>query len=408
MGVCIYTARMKTTTQAEGDMLLLIGVDSSDSESELESESDSEHDERPDTPDRHDAIPAPVVGGHDAIPAPVVGEFVRGSVLDFISTHADEAVSRSIAFDRAVALQLRQPSPDATCPISMDSIAMSTVRGFEGFLLDERRPTFTEAVLACGHSFSACCLVVAWLTAPMRCPLCRAGIDSTLEISSLPIKWKTTAEEYFDRLSRVETEEQVSQHIQVDAVLHSVFALQIHLCVYLALEDGTVQAMVVDFVNTNPSAPPDPTGLLSLRIPRAQIRALSRMAVRCNATHANLVVFARRIGDDDAIHLGEITQSGYMQIPMHHPSRPSLIAVQEQQMQRGVPVRDVVIVQRADIRRHPEPEVNERPRGTDNQATFSMSWQVHPNRSLNTLLDITFSVKLSSLAMFIGDMISEI
>ena len=76
----------------------------------------------------------------------------------------------------------------------------------------------------------------------------------------------------------------------------------------------------------------------------------------------------------------------------------------------AVPVRDVVIVHNANLRRQPSAGVNGDSTGavSNNVSTFGMGWQVYPNRAFNTLTDVTFSVKFSELAEFIGDMILEV
>jgi hypothetical protein len=397
MSVCSNTTYMEDTPEThrgectELYKVLLMGFDSTESESDPESESESESG-----------------GDEDDVNDPgetlyqTVGDFARGSVMYFMASQVKAMRARFIALNRVVSMQLRQPSPDAICPISMDDISTSTVSGFEGFLLDEERPTFTEAVLPCGHSFSTCYLVVAWLTSPMRCPLCRGGIDLVLDIDSIPMKWQAVSKAHVERLRLQDLEQQMAyaRQVQAEEIRQNVFALHVHMCVYFTSHSGSVYSMVVNFLSSEPSTTHDRNGMLHLHVPRAQIRALSRTAIRHNATTMNCVVFARRVDEGGVdVQLGEVAQSGPVPIPVHEPCMSPMTT------QPGVPVRDVVIVQQAEIRRHTEPGITEE--GVHN-VTFGTHWQVYPNRTLNTLLDITVSVKLSDLAAFIGDMISEI
>jgi hypothetical protein len=394
---------METTPQSVTESLLLMGVDQNDSGSEYESDSgESDDAEISSNPDASVTI--------EESPPHVVGTFARNSLMNFMASNVEDMTNRCVAYGRVVALQLRQPTPDATCPISMDSISASTVSGFEGFLLDEERPTFTEAVLPCGHSFSACYLVVSWLTSPMRCPLCRGGIDSVLEIDSIPCRWKEVSEAHVERLRLQDLEQQMQeiQAAQTEEMEQNIYSLHIHMCVYMTMQDDTIQAVVVSFVNSNPTQEFHPDGLLSLNVPRAQIRALSRSIVHQNAVSVNLVVFARRVGNGSSVQLGEITQSGPIRIPAQPSCRSSMVLpITMLPANSGIPVRDVVIVQRASIR-EPGGGMGDT---TDipvlHNATFNMNWQIFPSRIMNTLLGISFSVKFSDLAMFIGGMMSE-
>jgi hypothetical protein len=342
------------------------------------------------------------------ISSATAGRFAPNSLMSFMAEHVDNASERAVAYNRTVALRLRQPDVCAICPISLDTISSSEVCGFEGFILDETRPTFTEAVLACGHSFSTCYLVVSWLTSPMRCPLCRAGIDQALEIDSIPCKWKQSAEAHVARFRQDEENQRMIEleGMQSEEVVNAIFALHIHMCVYITLPDATVQAMVVDFVNVNPITAENLDGIIQLHVPRAQIRAMSRLVVRNNAVSMNLVVFARHIGRSSSIQFGEITQSGPLHVPVSQTVRGSELTPSEFYAQTAVPVRDVVVVQRSDIHITGIDGVSTEST-TLHHATFSMNWQVYPSRLLNTLLDISFCVKLRDLALFLGGLISE-
>ncbi|KAJ1464067.1 hypothetical protein T484DRAFT_1758374 [Baffinella frigidus] len=229
--------------------------------------------------------------------------FARDSMLGFMTNHVDQVDTRSITFDGAVKLHLRTPSPNAICPISMETVSTS----------------------------------------------------------------------------------------------------QMHMCVYFTLPDGTVHGMVVNFLNGESAMPVDPTGELRLRVPRAKIRAILRVAIRQNAETVNLIVFARRVGDSANVYLVEVAQSGPLDIPVAEAYRSSMFRQTPSQSRYGVAVRDVVVVQRANLQRQ---ENDARP-DSSHHGTFSMGWQVYQQRVMNTLTDMSFNVKFSELAMFIGDMISE-
>jgi hypothetical protein len=361
--------------RTEVDGLLLVGKDPCDSDSE----SDSEEDEPVDLPT------------HPVMHSEVVGTFVRDSMMSTMTNHIDHISTRSVSLERAMKLKLRCPGPDAICPISMDSISTSQVNGFEGFLLDAKHPTFTEAILECGHSFSASYLVVSWLTSHMRCPLCRAGIDAHLDINCIPMKWKDAADAHVGRLRMDDGE----QHTNEVLAMQTVFSLQLHMCVYLTLHDGSVHGMVVNFINDPPPNHVEQGDDLRLRVPRAQIRSLSRVAVGQNASSMNCVVFVRRIDEDSNVHLQEVAQSGPLHVPVAESYRSSMFSAHN-----GTPHRDVVIVHQSDIRR-PEDVTGQ---NTNRHATFGIGWQVYTTRVLNTITDVKFEVKFSDLAVFIGDM----
>lgn len=378
--------------------------DDSDNDDSDSDESDSDDTEFDDTY-RHEENTTDYVAGsdqplthHDQTRVEeVTGVFASDSMLGL---YHNTRPGLNATCRQTVALQLRVPSPDAICPISLDNISTSEVVGFEGFKLSTENPTLTEAVLPCGHSFSACYLAISWFTSAMRCPLCRAGLDVTLDIDSIPIPWRGAAKEYVERLRATEVQQQVTYTNHVDVGMHMIYALQIHMCVYLTLADGTVTAMLVDFANNTSTRQLDPDGQLSLRVTRAQVRAMSRSVIRLRATTINLVVFARRMGSDANVRLIEIAQSGPIEVPVHEPVGSSPCPG------NGVPVTNVVIVQQTHMAGSDSSGVDIT--DTDNLATFCIHWHVFANHVFDTLIDATFCVNFSALAMFIGGVISEV
>ncbi|KAJ1466243.1 hypothetical protein T484DRAFT_1756802 [Baffinella frigidus] len=380
-------------------------VDESDNDDSDNDDSDSDDTEFDDTY-RHEENTTDYVAGSDQ---PLThhdqtrveeetGVFASDSMFGSMANDADHGLNATCR--QTVALQLRVPSLDAICPISLDNISTSEVVGFEGFKLSTENPTLTEAVLPCGHSFSACYLAISWLTSAMRCPLCRAGLDVTLDIDSIPIPWRGAAKEYVERLRATEVQQQVTDTNHVDVGMHMIYALQIHMCFYLTLADGTVTAMLVDFANNTSTRQLDPDGQLSLRVTRAQVRAMSRSVIRLHATTINLVVFARRMGSDANDRLIEIAQSGPIEVPVHEPVGSSPCPG------NGVPVTNVVIVQQTHMAGSDSSGVDIT--DTNSLATFCIYWQVFANRVFDTLVDATFCVNFSALAMFIGGVIDEV
>jgi hypothetical protein len=89
---------------------------------------------------------------------------------------------------KSVQFELRAPERDATCPISQDLIAESDLEFLEGVTLLKDFPELRAMKIACGHEFSAMCLVYHWArSGNIKCPVCRAGATGArLNLLRLP------------------------------------------------------------------------------------------------------------------------------------------------------------------------------------------------------------------------------
>lgn len=89
---------------------------------------------------------------------------------------------------KSVQFELRAPDEGATCPISQDLIAESELEFLEGVTLLKGSPDLRAMKIACGHEFSAMCLVYHWArSGNIKCPVCRAGATGArLNLLRLP------------------------------------------------------------------------------------------------------------------------------------------------------------------------------------------------------------------------------
>jgi hypothetical protein len=239
----------------------------------------------------------------------------------------------------------------------------------------------------------------------MRCPLCRAGIDTILDIDCIPMKWKDAAEAHVERFRSHDLEQQSvdDEHDHIHEQSIRIIALQLHMVVYFTLPDGAVHGMVVNFLDNTPTTDGVRGDDLRLRVPRAQVRTLSRVAIGQNATHMNFVVFARRMVPSHNVRLQEIAQSGQLHVPVAESYRASMFEHTQRQELHGVPHRDVVVVHQTAMRSTDDDESQQ----NDSVCTFGMGWQVYPSRTMNTLTDVSFSVNTSDLTELVGGMISD-
>ena len=194
---------------------------------------------------------------------------------------------------------IRVPAIGATCPISMDTIDNSEVDGFNGFAIHPAHPERTEVVLPCNHSFSACYLVVSWLTSPMRCPLCRKGVDMTLNPECLSGKWPQIARDHADRITEMDRTEQLSNDHE-EALRHGLnntTNIQLYMCLYVIGRDGCVRSSVVQFSHQTSQMPTSPYERLVLNVSRAHVRSVSGLVRQADCVALSMVVFARCEGD---------------------------------------------------------------------------------------------------------------
>ena len=289
--------------------------------------------------------------------------------------------------DIVVSIQI--PAKDAICPISLDTVESSEVCGFEGFRVDVNHPEYTEIVLPCLHSFSACYLVVSWLTAPMRCPLCRHGVDVRLDPATLHGPWQQAAKDHVARIKDMERTEQLAEDYEqaLRLGLNNNTNIQLYMCVYMVHSDGSVHSSVVQFSPHTPALPETAVETLTLTVTRANVRLISGLIHNADCIAIDMVVFARCEGG--GVELVEVANSGMFDMPtrMDDGSEPPPYVSPH-------PAR-TFIMNRPSTQQDTS-SLNLSP------SFFSMVWQQYPNYRMDTMTDIQFSIPFIDLAMVVG------
>ena len=289
--------------------------------------------------------------------------------------------------DIVVSIQI--PAKDAICPISLDTVESSEVCGFEGFRVDMNHPEYTEIVLPCLHSFSACYLVVSWLTAPMRCPLCRHGVDVRLDPATLHGPWQQAAKDHVARIKDMERTEQLAEDYEqaLRLGLNNNTNIQLYMCVYMVHSDGSVHSSVVQFSPHTPALPETAVETLTLTVTRANVRLISGLIHNADCIAIDMVVFARCEGG--GVELVEVANSGMFDMPtrMDDGSEPPPYVSPH-------PAR-TFIMNRPSTQQDTS-SLNLSP------SFFSMVWQQYPNYRMDTMTDIQFSIPFIDLAMVVG------
>jgi len=288
-----------------------------------------------------------------------------------------------------IVVTVRKPATGAVCPISLDTVEHSQVDGFEGFMLDPAYPEYTEVVLPCKHSFSACYLVVAWLTTPMRCPLCRHGADVSLNPESLPGGWNKIARDHITRIANIDRSEQVSNDYE-EALLHhgmdTATNIQLYMCIYIVHTDGTVHSSVVQFSQNTAGMPESPLDNITMTVTRAHVRLISALLRHEDCIAVDMVVFARLVGE--GVELVEVANSGMFSMPTRMDN-----GSEDPPIVHPHPTRNFVMNRQSTQRDASTPA---------DASFFTMVWQQHPNAIMDTMTDITFNIRFVDLAVIVG------
>jgi hypothetical protein len=362
--------------------------------------------------DGYEILLAGVVSEHDDTSASECDEDVDSPYFQEYDTpdtplsyvHSDDESTNAIPVETdtstAVHMNVRLiiPSNEAVCPISLDLINTSHVERFEGFKVDPSRPLHSEIVLPCNHSFSASFLLVSWLTSPMRCPMCRNGLDRHLSVDSFPLAWRTSARDHVSRIQNDNRMEQVASDAsaarQMGSVVVSTAAVQIFMVVYYICEDGSTESTVVTFLMNDHEIPDSSSTDMVMRVTRAHTRVMASEINRTRCTKLNMVVFARCVSG--FIELVEIANSGIITIPVPEDFPGS----RRNTRADGAESRDVWVVQPSTSGVSlAVPMVNDQ-----GPSVFTMHWTHNRSRSLDTLTDCFFNVKFGDLAYILSSM----
>jgi hypothetical protein len=282
-------------------------------------------------------------------------------------------------------VKLRVPEATAVCPLSLDLIGGSDVDEFDGFLLDTAHPQHREIVLPCGHSFSSGYIAIAWLTSRMRCPLCRAGLDTALDPGCLPAVWHTRAQDYVTRWNTTAQMEAIaSDHDMAlrDSLMETT-NIQLYMCVYIIQLDGHVETSLVQFAPNNHNIPTDPSEDLVLMCARASIRRLSGLFRRSQCVGFNMVAFARCVGD--GVELVEIANSGLVTIPLRNEEAP-------------------YAVQTVSVR---YPSTQQDSSAYMGLASFCTEWLQCSNNMMDTLTSVSFRIPFCDMALIVGGLFTS-
>ena len=305
------------------------------------------------------------------------------------NTMENTHTAHTIEAKHDIVVSIQIPAKDAICPISLDTVESSEVCGFEGFRVDMNHPEYTEILLPCLHSFSACYLVVSWLTAPMRCPLCRHGVDVRLDPATLHGPWQQAAKDHVARIKDMERTEQLAEDYEqaLRLGLNNNTNIQLYMCVYMVHSDGSVHSSVVQFSPHTPALPETAVETLTLTVTRANVRLISGLIHNADCIAIDMVVFARCEGG--GVELVEVANSGMFDMPtrMDDGSEPPPYVSPH-------PAR-TFIMNRPSTQQDTS-SLNLSP------SFFSMVWQQYPNYRMDTMTDIQFSIPFIDLAMVVG------
>jgi hypothetical protein len=126
---------------------------------------------------------------------------------------------------RHLAVTLEAPSEGDMCPLTLSPIADDCLDFLsEGATWFASFPTVKKMVLPCGHSFGALSLLYHFARRNMRCPCCRAGLDSQVQIGSVPAHLRLTFSSKVDEERAREDEEQEEADARVAASLSGAYA----------------------------------------------------------------------------------------------------------------------------------------------------------------------------------------
>jgi hypothetical protein len=125
---------------------------------------------------------------------------------------------------RHLAVTLEEPSAGEVCPLTLSPIADDCL----DFLSDGATwftafPAVKKMVLPCGHSFGALSLLYHFARRNMRCPCCRAGLDSQVQLACVPAHLRLTFSAKVDEERAREDEEQEEADARVAASLSGAY-----------------------------------------------------------------------------------------------------------------------------------------------------------------------------------------
>jgi len=86
----------------------------------------------------------------------------------------------------SVTTKLSAPNPDEICGMTQEPISTYNLEFTEGVTIIPDHPEMVKITLPCSHSFAAVACLYHFCRNQMRCPLCRQGVDTRMDLLSIP------------------------------------------------------------------------------------------------------------------------------------------------------------------------------------------------------------------------------
>jgi hypothetical protein len=286
-----------------------------------------------------------------------------------------------VSGSRVLTVQIKIPSETEECTICLDKIHLCEVPGFEGLLFDSSKPMHKEIQLICGHSFAANALIVHWLTSPMRCPLCRDGVECKLSVSHLPEQWQKPAGEYIAKCKADSDAADMEVEMLQNATWLEENCVHVSMLVMLITSDGIGHRVPIKFAQSIDMV----SGDLVFKVHRADVRRIAKYLSRgrCYAWTVSSRAHLTTMGLDGGMVFAttgvgiEIANSGFMTLPCVYPSPP---------------VGVVNVSHSGENVMHSDMAVN---------SSFNFSWFHLNHPMLDTLVQMNFQIKLATLMTFL-------
>jgi hypothetical protein len=306
---------------------------------------------------------------------------VEGHPVETILASDGCVASGPLCGPQILTVQIKIPSKSEECTICMDKIHLCEVPGFEGLLIDSSKPMHKAIQLVCGHSFAANALIVHWLTSPMRCPLCRDGVECRLSISNLPEEWQKSAGEYITKYKADidAADMEVARTYSADWLEDN--CVHVSMVVILITSSGIGHRIPIHFSQSVDMV----SGDLMLKVHRADVRMIAKFlsSGMCYAWTLSTRAYVNEMGQNgEMVSMTngggmEIANSGCMMLPCAYP---------------GTAVGVVNVTHSG---------LNVMYSDMASNSSFNLCWFKLNHPMLDTLTQIQFQIKVNTLMTFL-------
>lgn len=100
------------------------------------------------------------------------------------------------------------PAEDEQCPLTISPIAEDELDFLPGVTYMVNKPLARRIKLSCSHAFGAMNLLYHFARRDMRCPCCRAGKKSRLDVRAVPMHFRVALVARIEAQTRADAEEQ--------------------------------------------------------------------------------------------------------------------------------------------------------------------------------------------------------